>query len=52
MNDNVLKFQQPKKQPEPPKHKPRGPTPGWVPFAVLIALTLVIFLAQGSGLIG
>ena len=52
MNDNVLKFKRPEKQPEPPKNKPRGPAPGWVPFAALAALALIIFFVQRSGMIG
>jgi hypothetical protein len=53
MSDNVLKFRRPEKQPEPPKVRPpRGPMPNWLPFAVLAALALVIYLVQQSGFIG
>lgn len=51
MSDNVLKFRRPEKQPEPPNNKPRGPMPGWVPFAVLLGLALVIFFVQQSGVL-
>jgi len=51
MSDNVLKFRRPEKQPEPPEHKPRGPMPGWVPFAVLVAVALIIFSVQQSGIL-
>lgn len=53
MSDNVVKFRRPEKQPEPPKVRPpRGPLPNWLPFAVLLGLTLVIYFVQRSGLIG
>ncbi|MHA6296931.1 hypothetical protein [Devosia sp. CAU 1758] len=52
MSDNILKFRQPEKQPEPPNNKPRSPMPGWVPFAVLGAVALAIFFVQRSGLLG
>jgi hypothetical protein len=51
MNDNVIKFRRPEKKPEPPVRKPRGPMPGWVPFAVLLAVALVIYAVQ-TGLLG
>lgn len=50
MSDNIIKFRRPEKQPEPQVNKPRGPMPGWVPFAVLLALALIIFFAQGGGM--
>jgi hypothetical protein len=50
MSDNVVKFRRPEKKPEPPVKKPRGPMPGWVPFAVLVGLALVMYVAQQSGL--
>lgn len=52
MSENVIKFRRPEKQPEPPVKKPRGPMPGWVPFAVLLAVAVIIFFAQQSGIIG
>jgi len=52
MSDNVVKFRRIEKQPEPPVKKPRGPAPAWVPFAVLIAVALVIYGVQQSGLLG
>jgi hypothetical protein len=52
MNDNVIKFRRPEKKPEPPVKKPRGPVPGWVPFAVLLAAALLIYAAQNAGLFG
>jgi len=48
MSENVIKFRRPEKKPEPPVKKPRGPLPGWVPFAVLIVIALVIFFVQGG----
>ncbi len=52
MKDNVVQFRRIEKKPEPPPRKPRGPLPGWVPFAVLIALAVAIYLAQQAGLFG
>ncbi len=52
MSENVIKFRRPEKQPEPPVKKPRGPMPGWVPFAVLLGVALAIFFAQRSGILG
>ncbi len=52
MSDNVIKFRQPEKKPEPKLKKPRGPLPGWLPFAVLLAIALAIYAAQQAGLIG
>jgi len=52
MSDNVIKFRQPEKKSEPPVKKPRGPLPGWVPFAVLIVIALVIFFVQGGAQAG
>lgn len=52
MSDNVIKFRQPEKKPEPKVKKPQGPMPGWVPFAVLVALALAIYALQQAGLIG
>lgn len=53
MSDNVLKFRRPEKKPEPPTPKgPRGPMPSWLPFAVLLALALVIYAVNQSGMIG
>ncbi|QQR39555.1 hypothetical protein [Devosia rhizoryzae] len=52
MNDNVVKFRRPEKKPEPPVRKPRGPTPGWLPFAVLLAVALVIYAVGQAGLLG
>lgn len=52
MSDNVIKFRRIDKQPEPPQNKPRGPLPGWVPFAVLVLLALAIYAAQRAGLLG
>jgi hypothetical protein len=51
MSDNVVKFRRPEKKPEPPKPKPpRGPMPNWLPFAVLVALALVIYFVGQAGL--
>lgn len=48
MSDNIIKFRRPEKQPAPKENKPRGAMPGWVPFAVLLALALIIFFVQGG----
>lgn len=52
MSDNVVKFRRPDKKPESPKQRSRGPLPGWVPFAGLLALAILIFFVQQSGLSG
>ncbi|WP_156167935.1 hypothetical protein [Devosia epidermidihirudinis] len=52
MSDNVIKFRRIEKKPEQPVKKPRGPLPNWVPFVGLIALALVIYGVQQSGLLG
>ena len=52
MSDNVIKFRRIEKKPEPPVKKPRGPMPGWVPFAGLVVVAVVIYFAQRSGLLG
>lgn len=54
MSDNVIKFRRPEKKPEPQNKSPRnrkpgGPVPGWLPFAVLLAIAVVIFFVQRSG---
>lgn len=52
MSDNVVRFRRPEKKPEPPVKKPGGPVPGWVPFAVLFGIALLIFFAQRIGILG
>ena len=52
MNENVLKFKRPEKQPEPPAKKPRGPLPGWVPWVGLVALAVVLYGVQQAGWLG
>lgn len=52
MSDNVVKFRRIEKKPEPPVKKPRGPLPGWVPFAVLVGLAVAIYFARQAGLLG
>ena len=53
MSDNVVKFRRPEKQPEPPQPKrPRGPMPGWVPFACILALAVIIYVVGQAGLFG
>lgn len=52
MSENVIKFQRPEKPPEPPVKKPRGPLPGWAPFVLLLAVAVIIFFAQQSGILG
>jgi len=49
MSDNIVPFRRPAPRPEPPERRPRGPLPGWVPFAVLVLLGIVISLVQQSG---
>ena len=48
MSDNVIKFRRPEKKSEPPVKKPRGPLPGWVPFAALLVVAMVLFFVQGG----
>jgi hypothetical protein len=52
MNDNVVQFRRIEKKPEPPSKKPRGPLPGWVPWAALVALAVVIYLLRENGVFG
>jgi len=52
MSDNVVKFRRPEKKPEPPQRQPRGPMPGWVPFAGILALAVVIYVVGQAGLWG
>ena len=52
MSDNVIKFRRIEKKPEPPVKKPRGPMPGWVPFAALVVVAVMIYFVQQSGLLG
>ena len=52
MSDNVVKFRRIEKKPEPPGKKPRGPMPAWVPFAVLVAVAVGIYVLQQSGMLG
>jgi hypothetical protein len=52
MSDNVVKFRRIEKKPEPPVKKPRGPAPAWVPFAALVAIAVVIYFVQQSGMLG
>lgn len=52
MSDNVIKFRRIEKKPEPPVKKPRGPMPGWVPFAGIIVVAVLIYAVQQSGLLG
>lgn len=50
MSDNVLKFRQPERKPEPKAPKPGGEWPRWLPFAVLIVLALgIYFVRNGLG---
>lgn len=52
MNENVIKFKKIEKKPEPPVKKPRGPLPGWVPFAALVLVAVVIYGLQQARMIG
>ena len=54
MSDNVIKFRRPEKKPEPQSRKaqnrkPGGPMPGWVLFAALVGVAIVIFFVQRLG---
>ncbi|MBE7733081.1 hypothetical protein [Devosia faecipullorum] len=55
MSDNVIKFRRPEKPNEKSKDQPAktpgGAMPSWLPFALLFALALIIFFAQGSGIL-
>ena len=46
MSDNVVKFRRIEKKPDPQDKKPRGPMPGWVPFAALVVIAIGIYFAQ------
>ncbi|MDB5623455.1 MAG: hypothetical protein JWR39_2018 [Devosia sp.] len=51
MSDNVVKFRRIDKKPDkPPRKKPE--TPAWLPFALLIAVALVIYGLQRAGVFG
>lgn len=52
MSDNVIKFRRIEKKPEPPVKKPRGPTPTWLPFVVLIGVAIATYLVRQTGLLG
>lgn len=51
MSDNIVKFRRPEKPEDKPVKKTGGAMPGWVPFALLFGLALVIFFAQRSGIL-
>jgi len=51
MSDNVVKFRKIEKVPEPKPPRQELVLPGWVPFAVLIGLALLIYGVQQSGLL-
>jgi len=51
MSDNVVKFRKIKKEPEPKPPRQELVLAGWVPFAVLIGLALLIYGVQQSGLL-
>lgn len=55
MADNVIKFRKIEKKPEQAPKKPAGGPPDWpkwLPFAVLVAIAVLIVVAQQSGLLG
>jgi amino acid transporter len=52
MSDNVVKFRRIEKKPEPPPRKPRGPAPSWVPFVALIAVAVLLYFVQQTGVLG
>ncbi len=52
MSDNVVKFRKIEKKPEPKPPGKKPELPSWAPFAGLIALALVIYGVQQSGLLG
>jgi hypothetical protein len=49
MSDNIIKFRQPEKKPEPKEREPLAPLPGWVPFVALLVLALGIYAVQQVG---
>lgn len=51
MSDNVVKFRRIEKQPEKPPQKKPG-MPGWLPWAGLIVLALIVYFVQRSGALG
>ena len=52
MSDNVIKFRKIEKKPDPkPPGKPPE-LPGWVPFAGVVLLAVVIYAVQSAGLLG
>ena len=52
MSDNVVKFRRIEKKPEKsPTPKKSGP-PGWLPWAGLVAVALVIYGVQQWGFLG
>jgi len=51
MSDNVIKFRRIEKKPEKPPQKKPG-MPGWLPWAALIAIAVVIYLIQRMGVFG
>ncbi|WP_323015268.1 hypothetical protein [Devosia sp.] len=46
MSDNVVKFRPRKPEGKSPSPRPPRPLPGWLPFAVLIAAGIAIYLVQ------
>jgi hypothetical protein len=49
MSDNVVKFRRIEKKPEPTPPRRRPEIPGWVWFAVLVAVAVGIYLLRQSG---
>ena len=47
MSDNVVKFRRPEKKPDPAK--PRPGMPGWLPWAGLIGLAVILTAVQQAG---
>lgn len=49
MSDNVVQFRRIEKKPDPKPPRQKPPLPGWVPFAVLVAVAVVIYVLGQSG---
>lgn len=52
MSDNIVKFRPIEKKPDPRQPKKQPGLPGWVPWAGLVVVALVIYGLQQGGLLG